>query len=137
MAQVSERLPENAAGQFFVDATCIDCGICRWVAPSSFARSPRNGLSYVHRQPTSADERERSLLALVACPTSSIGTDPHAAAAEAAAAAAAFPVHAAALLRSPQPSDVSLPDIFFCGYASPDSYGAASWMIARPAGNVL
>jgi glyoxylase-like metal-dependent hydrolase (beta-lactamase superfamily II) len=29
------------------------------------------------------------------------------------------------------------PDIYYMGYASADSFGAASWLIRRPAGNVL
>ena len=28
-------------------------------------------------------------------------------------------------------------NVYFCGYASPDSYGAASYLIVRPEGNVL
>ena len=27
--------------------------------------------------------------------------------------------------------------MYFCGYASRDSYGAASWLVTRPDGNVL
>src|SRR5215468_75466 len=37
MASLVARLPANVAGDFFVDASCIDCGTCRWVAPASFA----------------------------------------------------------------------------------------------------
>ena len=73
MANILERLPENSAGEFFVDASCIDCDTCRQVAPGVFTREDRVGMSVVARQPA-AGEVERALMALVACPTSSIGT---------------------------------------------------------------
>src|SRR5262245_4563264 len=138
MAHLSERLAENVSGEFFVDATCIDCGICRWVAPASFARSPGNGLSYVQSQPPGDAERRRALMALVACPTGSIGTDPHADASE---GVAAFPepvttaVAGAGGAAGSAGSEYG--NVFFCGFASPDSYGAASWLVRRDAGNVL
>src|SRR5262245_26827341 len=121
MARLSERLTENVPGEFFVDSTCIDCGICRWVAPASFSRSAGNGLSYVRRQPPDRGGRTRALMALVACPTGSIGTDPHADASE---GVAAFP-------------ELIDDGIYFNGFASPDSYGAATWLIRRKAGTVL
>ena len=137
MATLSERLVENVSGEFFVDATCIDCGICRWVAPASFARSPESELSYVHRQPGEGAERTRALMALVACPTSSIGTETHADAAE---GVAAFPSPVSSLVPAAAGPDAGRPsvgDIFFCGFASESSYGAASWLVRRDGGNVL
>src|SRR5262245_39013269 len=120
MARLAARLPENAPGEFFVDETCIDCETCRLVAPAAFGRSPR-GLSYVHRQPSSAEEERRALMALVACPTASIGTVHRV---DARPAALAFP--------EPLADDVD-----YCGYAAESSYGASSYLIRRPAGNVL
>jgi glyoxylase-like metal-dependent hydrolase (beta-lactamase superfamily II)/ferredoxin len=121
MARLADRLAENAAGEFFVDSSCIDCDTCRWLAPATFERSRAEGLSIVARQPEREDDRERALMALVACPTSSIGTvhklDPR-----------------AAMARFPEPV---AGDVYYCGYASPDSYGASSWLIRRPSGNVL
>ena len=121
MARLADRLAGNAAGEFFVDSSCIDCDTCRWLAPETFARSPAEGLSVVARQPERDAERERALMALVACPTSSIGTvhklDPR-----------------AAMARFPEPV---ADGVYYCGYASPDSYGASSWLIRRPSGNVL
>ena len=73
MAQRTSRLPENVPGPFFVDESCIDCAVCRHLAPTVFARSPRD-LSFVARQPASDEERVRALMALVACPTASIGS---------------------------------------------------------------
>jgi glyoxylase-like metal-dependent hydrolase (beta-lactamase superfamily II)/ferredoxin len=121
MASLQDRLPENTSGEFFVDDTCIDCGICRWVAPASFSRSERSGLSFVRAQPDSESGTLRALMALVACPTSSIGTEHHL---DAATGAAAFPEPLA-------------DGVYFCGFASPDSYGAASYFVRTSDGNVL
>src|SRR3990172_10252649 len=72
MAQIAQRLPQNAQGDFFVDASCIDCDACRQIAPSLF-REHRDQ-SIVYRQPRTPHELQRALMALVACPTASIGT---------------------------------------------------------------
>src|SRR6478752_2054091 len=36
MADQKKRLDSNVAGNFFVDATCINCDACRQLAPDSF-----------------------------------------------------------------------------------------------------
>jgi glyoxylase-like metal-dependent hydrolase (beta-lactamase superfamily II)/ferredoxin len=120
MARAAARLPENAPGDFFVDATCIDCDLCRQLAPGVFAQSARS-LSFVEHQPSTTEERRRALIALVTCPTASIGTVSPAAAAE---AVAALP-------------EAIEDEVYFCGFASADSYGASSYLIRRPDGNVL
>src|SRR3954467_1570002 len=74
MARVEERLRENAPGDLFVDGSCIDCETCRQIAPQVFQRSPHAGQSIVARQPETDDQRARALMALVACPTASIGS---------------------------------------------------------------
>ena len=71
MADLSAALPGNVAGNFFVDDTCIDCDLCRQIAPVSFREE--SGLSVVYGQPESAEEIRRAQMALVACPTGSIG----------------------------------------------------------------
>ena len=119
MALPSLRLPQNASGALYVDSTCIDCDTCRRVAPEVFA--PGRGHSYVQRQPRNAPEELRAMMALIACPTSSIGTDPKR---DAKAAAAAFPEPIA-------------PGVSFCGYTSESSFGAWSWRLERAEGNVL
>ena len=119
MASVAARLPQNADGDFYVDNSCIDCDTCRFVAPATFLRSDGVEQSYVHQQPRSDDERTRALMALVACPTSSIGTvEPS----DAGAAATQFP----------EPVEGN---IFYCGFASESSFGASSYLISRPDGN--
>ena len=125
MADPARRLPQNAPGDLYVDASCIDCATCREMQPDVYGYAPEAGASYVVRQPATAAERRRALMALVACPTSSIGTarDP-ATAAAVREASHAFP-------------DEVLPDVAFCGFTSEDSFGAWSWFVRRPEGNVL
>lgn len=120
MAREADAIADNVNGEFFVDGSCIDCDLCRQIAPAVFARSSRAEQSFVTRQPARGDEH-RALMALVTCPTSSIGTrTKH----DARAAARAFP-------------EPVIGNVLFCGYASEASYGAASYLIRRPAGNVL
>jgi glyoxylase-like metal-dependent hydrolase (beta-lactamase superfamily II)/ferredoxin len=120
MARLADRLPENVDGQFFVDASCIDCDACRQLAPTVFACSARDQ-SYVAAQPRSEAERRRALMALVTCPTSSIGTTPKLDPRE---AIAAFP-------------ELVEDNVYHCGFHAEASYGAASYLIVRKDGNVL
>ena len=121
MARATERLSENAEGDFFVDRSCIDCETCRQLAPGIFRRDERAGQSVVGAQPVTAGEQHQALMALVACPTASIGSvhkrDPR-------AAARAFPQEIA-------------DGVHYCGYAAASSFGAASYLIRRAGGNVL
>src|SRR6185295_8445359 len=71
MASLQQRLPENVPGDFFVDSTRIDCDTCSQLAPSIF-RDHGDQCS-VHRQPATTAETKLALMALVACPTGSIG----------------------------------------------------------------
>jgi glyoxylase-like metal-dependent hydrolase (beta-lactamase superfamily II)/ferredoxin len=120
MARRAARLPENVPGPFFVDDTCIDCAVCRHLAPTVFARSVQD-LSFVARQPATEKERTRSLMALVACPTSSIGTDPKM---DASAGVAGFPEPIAE-------------GVYSCGFTAESSFGAWSYLVTRAEGNVL
>jgi len=119
MASIKLRRVQNVAGDFFVDSTCIDCDLCRQIAPRVFSRAGEQ--SAVHSQPESPEEKFTALKALVTCPTASIGTVEKHSARDAA-------------LAYPEPV---LESVYFCGYASEASYGAASYLIVRPAGNVL
>jgi glyoxylase-like metal-dependent hydrolase (beta-lactamase superfamily II)/ferredoxin len=122
MADLATRVPENVPGDFFVDTSCIDCDACRQIAPLSF--HDHGGQSSVYHQPTSDAERQRALMALVACPTASIGTASHL---NARAGVAAFP-------------ERLLDTVYFCGFTAESSFGAWSYLIVRPeaeGGNVL
>lgn len=115
MADPRRRLASNAPGGLFVDDSCIDCGACRWIAPETFDAS--GGQSRVHTQPDPG-QRPAALRALVSCPTASIGAlkGP-----DVRAAAASFPYEV-------------LPGVYHLGFHDEASFGAASWLIARPGG---
>lgn len=120
MATLSQRRPENVAGDFYVDRTCIDCDTCRWMVPEIFNRE--GSMSAVHHQPTTEIERIAALQALLSCPTASIGTEEKPV--DIQTAQATFPLEIAE-------------GVYHCGYHSEKSYGAASYFIVRPDGNVL
>jgi len=122
MAQLEHRLPENVDGDFYVDDSCIDCDACRQIAPATF--HDHGDQSSVWQQPSTPEERHRALMALVACPTASIGTVSHL---SARAAVAAFPT-------------TVYDNVFFCGFTSEASFGAWSYLIVRApeeGGNIL
>jgi glyoxylase-like metal-dependent hydrolase (beta-lactamase superfamily II)/ferredoxin len=119
MADPARRLAANVAGDFFVDESCIDCGACMWIAPETFRAA--GDKSCVHHQPPDAESVGRAELALVACPTGSIGA---AAEHDLARAAAAYPRPFA-------------PDVLHVGFHDPSTYGATSWLLLRRSGNVL
>ena len=119
MARISERRSENVDGDFFVDSTCIDCDTCRWMAPETFER--RGSMSAVHHQPESETAVAEALRALISCPTASIGTT---AKHDMQSVLASFPL----------PVDRN---VHHCGYHDESSFGAATYFIQRPAGNVL
>lgn len=119
MAQRSKSHPDNVPGSFFVDRSCIDCGTCYEYLPWVFKEA--DGHSRVFRQPEGPSDRLHALKALLACPTGSIGTDSAEGIRE---AQAAFP--------DPIEQEVS-----FCGFTSEKSFGAWSYFIQRPAGNIL
>jgi glyoxylase-like metal-dependent hydrolase (beta-lactamase superfamily II)/ferredoxin len=120
MAKLTQRRSENIVGEFYVDHTCIDCDTCRWMAPDIF--KDIGDQSAVYHQPENETERLRALQALLACPTSSIGTlEPPK---DVKAAQQSFPIPVA-------------DNVYHCGYHAENSYGAASYVIQRPEGNVL
>ncbi|MBI4054768.1 MAG: MBL fold metallo-hydrolase [Elusimicrobia bacterium] len=109
----------NVPGDFYVDTTCIDCPICRQIAPATFGDAPEQAV--VVRQPASDEERTKALMALVSCPAGSVGNRAHV---------------------NTQLAVEALPDpiaeaVYWCGFASRDSYGAQSYFISRADGNVL
>jgi glyoxylase-like metal-dependent hydrolase (beta-lactamase superfamily II)/ferredoxin len=118
MADLRKRLASNAPGDFFVDSTCIDCDTCRQLAPNVFGEA--DGYSFVQMQPQTSADRHRALQATIACPTGSIGA-PGAAARE---VVQDFPMLLA-------------PDVSYCGFNSPKSFGGNSYFVERPDGNWL
>lgn len=119
MALLSRRLAENVPGEFYVDNTCIDCDLCRQIAPHTFKDVGEQ--SAVYDQPQTPEQEFDALKALVTCPTASIGTIHNK---SAKSAVEAYPE------RVDQ-------EVYFCGFASESSFGASSYLIIRPSGNVL
>jgi ferredoxin len=75
MADPSLKVPENVPGPFYVDATCIDCDLCRETAPRNFQRHDQERRSYVARQPSGPEEQAACQAALEECPVEAIGQD--------------------------------------------------------------
>lgn len=75
MATTTERLPQNILGRFYVDASCIDCDLCRATAPAFFRRNDDIGFSVVYRQPVTPEQLALAEEAREGCPSESIGND--------------------------------------------------------------
>jgi len=122
MANIQQRLSQNVPGDFFIDASCIDCDTCSQLAPSVF-RDHGDQCSVYH-QPETDGETRLALMALVACPTGSIGTTEK---------------HNAHIGIDAFPSLIA-ENVYFCGFTSESSFGAWSYLIVRPeseGGNLL
>src|SRR4051794_9788224 len=119
MANPRKRVPGNVPGDFFVDATCIDCDACRQIAPAVFDEAAET--SFVKAQPGSSTDRRQALRAMLACPTGSIGCLGND---DVKAVMKDFPL----VIEEP---------VFYCGYNSAKSYGGNSYFIRHPDGNWL
>jgi len=121
MADQKKRLDSNVAGNFFVDATCINCDTCRQLAPDSFEEV--GDFSAVVQQPEGEERSRQAYQALLACPVGSIGTE-HSDRLRMKDAMASFPLH--------------LEDgVYYCGFNSEKSFGANSFFVEHPDGNWL
>lgn len=121
MADQDKRLVSNVAGNFFVDATCINCDACRQLAPNSFEEI--GGYSAVVRQPIDVQSVHQAYQALLACPVGSIGTE-HTDKVGMSAARSSFPL----LIEE---------DVYYCGFNSEKSFGANSFFVQHADGNWL
>lgn len=119
MADPKLAHPANVPGEFFVDTNCINCPTCRQIAPTIFGDA--DGQPVVVRQPVSDEEKLAALVALVSCPAASIGTR---SALDVAPAVSALPQALA-------------DDVYYCGFASRDAFGAHSYFVRRADGNIL
>ena len=75
MADRNDIVPENVAGRFYVDSSCIDCDLCRETAPLNFKRNESEHRSFVFHQPVDGAEETSCLAALEECPVEAIGRD--------------------------------------------------------------
>jgi glyoxylase-like metal-dependent hydrolase (beta-lactamase superfamily II) len=111
------RHPANAEGDWYIDRRCIDCGASPGVAPGLILR--RDGQSVFDHQPATEAETEAAWRAMLVCPTASVrresGGSPPA---------------------GLYPEEFS-PGVYRCGYNARSSYGAHSYLVLRPEGNVL
>lgn len=73
MANPNDKLPENAPGRYYVDSQCIDCDLCREIAPNNFTRETGKGYSFVYKQPKDAGEERLCRDAMKTCPVDAIG----------------------------------------------------------------
>lgn len=129
VARLDQRDPGNVAGAWFVDQRCIDCGTCREQSPDLFGSLGNQ--SVVIRQPTKGagdpdndsevdgTEERRAWLAADACPTQSIGRSPRTS-----RPAGLYPHH----IDGP---------VWDLGHTSEDSFGATSYLVERPDGNLM
>lgn len=75
MPDPSDKNPLNVPGPYYNDLTCIDCDMCRGIAPEVFAHDDDEALAYVWRQPTTPQEIAKAEEARLSCPTETIGND--------------------------------------------------------------
>ncbi|HEY9768056.1 MAG TPA: MBL fold metallo-hydrolase [Coleofasciculaceae cyanobacterium] len=120
MATLQQKRTENIEGNFYVDSSCIDCDTCRWIAPEVYNR--QTSQSAVYHQPSTDKEELLAMQALLACPTASIGTVNKPTGIKQAQQTFPIPIEN---------------NVYYCGYHSAASYGAASYFIQRPEGNIL
>ncbi len=117
VARIDQRDDRNAEGPWFVDTRCIDCGTCRELVPELFGHA--GDQSVVAVQPGGPEAEHRAWLAAEACPTRSIGRNP----------------------RTPRPAELYPLEVdgpvFDLGHTSDASFGATSYLVLRPDGNLM
>jgi ferredoxin len=73
VADASIKVPENVLGAYFVDESCIACGLCLEEAPNNFEMRYDEQYAFVSRQPESEKEQAQCESALNSCPAGAIG----------------------------------------------------------------
>ena len=111
MADAKRRLASNVEGDFFVDSSCINCGVSRSYAPKTFGDDGAH--AFVKNQPSSEPDTLAAQMALLACPVAAIGTSQK---------------QDLSLARSSFPFAVA-DSVFVNGYNDRSSYGAHSYFI--------
>ena len=112
------RNPDSAAGDWYIDTECMDCGAACHVAPGLIVR--RNGKSVFARQPGTPEELLAAWRAVLVCPTASVRSE----------------------TMQPRPDARLFPEavtanVWRCGFNARASFGAHSYFVARPSGNLL
>jgi glyoxylase-like metal-dependent hydrolase (beta-lactamase superfamily II) len=112
------RNPDSAPGHWYIDTACIDCGAARHVAPDLIVW--RNGKSVFARQPETDAEQLAAWRAVLVCPTASVRSE----------------------TKQPRPRVAVFPQeitdgVWRCGFNSRSSFGAHSYFVRHPDGNLL
>lgn len=109
---------QNAPGNLYIDESCIDCDVCRWMCPSVYAR--KGIKSAVIKQPIDEDEKLQAYAAMIACPVGSIRTT------------LSDSLVKQALDIFPSEIDPeNIPGVMHLGYHSVASYGATPYLVVR------
>ena len=112
------RNPDSAAGDWYIDTACIDCGASRHVAPDLIVA--RNGKSVFARQPLSSEEQLAAWRAVLVCPTASVRSE----------------------TKQARPQETIFPQeltggVWRCGFNARSSFGAHSYFVKRATDNFL
>lgn len=112
------RNPDSALGDWYIDSACIDCGASRHVAPGLIVE--RNEKSVFARQPVTPEEQLAAWRAVLVCPTASVRTE----------------------TKQRRPKERIFPEemtsgVWRCGFNARSSFGAHSYFVTRPEGNLL
>jgi ferredoxin len=75
MADKKDQWPQNAAGKFYVDKTCISCDACCIAAPDNFKMLEDDGHAILMKQPSTFEEEAQCKEAMEGCPVEAIGDD--------------------------------------------------------------
>ena len=118
MARLDSAHPDNVEGPWFVDTRCIRCDVARHWAPG-LIEMDGTGLSYLARQPQSPQESAALWRASEACPTKSIGN-----------------IEIRRPPNPPFPFELT-PGVLALGHNAESSFGAHSYLIERPDGNLM
>ena len=75
MADPQDRWEDNVPGPWYIDKSCILCGLCVELAPENFRESEDGDHDVVYKQPENEEEIRQCQEAKEQCPTESIGND--------------------------------------------------------------
>ncbi len=75
MANPNDKFADNVDGEFYVDESCITCGLCMEKAPYNFTFIVGDKHARVNKQPETDEEKKLCLEALESCPVDAIGSN--------------------------------------------------------------
>jgi len=124
MAKLELARKENVKGEVYVDESCIDCDTCRWMSPKIFQSV--GDKSAVISQPQTEEGFQEAAQAAISCPTQSIG----------------FRTRKGDMSRAMQDFPLEIDShtdygVYHLGFHARSSFGAASYFVRGPEGNVM